>query len=113
MLDERLKGPVRPAVVHHSSRGEFAIRQGQWKLILCKGSGGNRYKTGPNAIRADDLPGQLYNMKDDRSERRNLYNEHPEIVRQLTTLLEDFKEQGCSRLQMGPRNLQKRRRDSS
>ncbi|MHC4573326.1 MAG: sulfatase-like hydrolase/transferase [Planctomycetota bacterium] len=97
MLDENLREPIREAVVHHSSKGEFAIRQGQWKLILCKGSGGNRYKTGPNAIKEDDPPGQLYNMQDDYSEKRNLYNDRPEIVERLSNLLQKYKQQGHSR----------------
>ncbi|HUT30372.1 MAG TPA: arylsulfatase [Sedimentisphaerales bacterium] len=97
MLDENLEKPIREAVVHHSSKGEFAIRQGRWKLILCKGSGGNRYQTGPNAIKQDDPPGQLYDMKDDHSEERNLYNDHPDIVEKLTNLLEKYKRRGYSR----------------
>ncbi|MHC4623038.1 MAG: sulfatase family protein [Planctomycetota bacterium] len=97
MLDENLQEPVREAVVHHSSKGEFAIRQGRWKLILCKGSGGNRYKTGPNAIKQDDPPGQLYDMRDDYSEKRNLYNHRPEIVEKLSNLLQKYRQQGHSR----------------
>jgi hypothetical protein len=34
------KGPLREATVHHSINGAFAIRQGNWKLIMCPGSGG-------------------------------------------------------------------------
>ncbi|MEA2735174.1 MAG: arylsulfatase, partial [Humisphaera sp.] len=30
----------RDAIVHHSINGNFAIRQGPWKLALCAGSGG-------------------------------------------------------------------------
>ncbi|MHC4618956.1 MAG: sulfatase family protein [Planctomycetota bacterium] len=97
MLDENLRERIREAVVHHSSKGEFAIRQGRWKLILCKGSGGNRYQTGPNAIKQDDPPGQLYDMRGDYSEKRNLYNDRPEIVEQLANLLEKYKKQGYSR----------------
>ena len=32
--------PVREAIVHHSIEGMFAIRQDNWKLELCRGSGG-------------------------------------------------------------------------
>jgi arylsulfatase A-like enzyme len=32
--------PIREAIVHHSSQGLFAIRQGEWKLELGLGSGG-------------------------------------------------------------------------
>lgn len=31
---------IRDHVVHHSIDGKFAIRDGQWKLVLCPGSGG-------------------------------------------------------------------------
>ena len=97
MLDEYLTKPIREAVVHHSSTGEFAIRRDRWKLILCRGSGGNRYETGPNVIKQDDPPGQLYDMKDDYSEKKNLYNGRPEIVERLSDLLEKYKRQGYSR----------------
>jgi len=33
-------GKFREATVHHSNNGDFAIRQGEWKLIMCPGSGG-------------------------------------------------------------------------
>jgi hypothetical protein len=32
--------PLREATVHHSINGSFAIRQANWKLIFCPGSGG-------------------------------------------------------------------------
>ena len=35
--------PIREATVHHSADGRFAIRQGDWKLILWAGSGGWAY----------------------------------------------------------------------
>jgi hypothetical protein len=36
----RGKKGTRDAVVHHSVDGMFAIRQGDWKLALGRGSGG-------------------------------------------------------------------------
>ena len=89
--------PIREATVHHSSKGMFAIRQGRWKLVLGPGSGGNRYPSGPNALKKGDPSGQLYDMTADESEKKNLYNEHPEIVERLTALLEKYKRQGHSR----------------
>jgi len=97
LLGKTLDRPIREATVHHSANGEFAIRQGCWKLILCRGSGGNRYTTGPNAIQNDDPPGQLYDLSADVVERRNLYRERPEIVRRLTALMDRYKQQGRSR----------------
>ncbi len=84
------KESVREAVVHHSIKGNFAIRQGQWKLELCKGSGGwSKGETG-------DEPGQLYDMSKDVGERENEYSQHPEIVSRLTKLLEQYVAQGRS-----------------
>ena len=83
-------GPVHEAVVHHSISGKFAIRQGRWKLELCKGSGG--WSKGG----VTDEPGQLYDMGKDVSEQKNEYNEHPEIVSQLTKLLERYVADGRS-----------------
>ena len=83
-------GPVHEAVVHHSISGKFAIRQGRWKLELCKGSGG--WSKGG----VTDEPGQLYDMGKDVSEQKNEYNEHPEIVSQLTKLLEKYVADGRS-----------------
>ncbi len=34
------KAPLREAVVHHSINGSFAVRQANWKLELCRDSGG-------------------------------------------------------------------------
>jgi arylsulfatase A len=83
-------GPVREAVVHHSIRGNFAIRQGQWKLILCPDSGGWSRGT------ITDAPCQLYDMSKDVGERTNEYNRHPEIVSRLLKLLEYYVAEGRS-----------------
>jgi arylsulfatase A-like enzyme len=82
--------PVREAVVHHSISGTFAIRKGQWKLIVGKGSGG--WSKGS----AGDSPGQLYDMSKDAGERNNTYNEHPETVAQLAGLLDKYVADGRS-----------------
>ena len=40
ILSKPLDRPIRDAVVHHSGSGMFAIRSGDWKLVLGLGSGG-------------------------------------------------------------------------
>ena len=42
--------PTREATVHHSMNGSFAIRKGDWKLIMAPGSGGWSYPR-PERIR--------------------------------------------------------------
>jgi arylsulfatase A-like enzyme len=88
----KLVEPIREATVHHSISGMFAIRQGKWKLILGRGSGGWSGRGRP-----EEPPVQLYDMSKDASERMNLCAEYPDIVEQLTKLLQKYKQQGHSR----------------
>jgi len=96
LLGQKLAEPVREAIVHHSSMGMFSIRQGKWKLILGRGSGGfskpKTYKPKPG-----EPKGQLYNLEEDFAESRNLWSEQPQIVERLTSLLEKYKQQGHTR----------------
>ncbi len=82
--------------MHHSINGSFAIRQGQWKLELCRDSGGWSAPR-PGSAKARQLPPvQLYDMTQDIGERGNLCEEHPEVVARLTKLLEKYVADGRS-----------------
>lgn len=96
LLGRKLTKPVREAVVHHSSEGMFSIRQGEWKLCLGLGSGGFSQ---PKTVKPKpgEAPGQLYNLREDPEEKRNVYLEHPEIVQRLTALLQRYQREGRSR----------------
>jgi len=83
--------PKQKAVVLHSSRGLFAIRSEDWKLIQGKGSGG--FSTTPAEEALMNEEGQLYNLKDDPSEKNNLYTTRKDIVKKLSKLLETIKSQ--------------------
>lgn len=91
---KEMDSPVRESIVHHSVDGVFAIRKGDWKLILGLGSGGF---TAPKKIEPVEggPQGQLYNLKDDPSEANNLWLEKPEIVEELTKLLEEIQGKGA------------------
>ncbi len=95
LLGETLKGPIREATVHHSLSGMFAIRQGSWKLIVGRGSGGF---TNPRRIKPKpgEPKGQLYNLAEDPTEKNNLYLEKPEVVARLGKLLEKYRKSGRS-----------------
>lgn len=78
---------TRSFTIHHSSQGTFAIRQGDWKLCLCPDSGGwSEPKPGSPAAAAS-YPVQLYNMKDDPAESKNLAENEPERVKKLAATL--------------------------
>jgi arylsulfatase A len=85
----------RESVVHHSSNGRFAIRQGDWKLLLAPGSGGKSLSDAKAT--AQGLPErQLYNIKDDLGETTNLVAQYPEKVATLIALLESYVAEGRS-----------------
>jgi arylsulfatase A-like enzyme len=86
----------RSAVVHHSVNGSFAIRDGNWKLELCPGSGGWSAPR-PGADDTSALPlVQLYDLKTDIAERENVQDRHPDVVERLTALLEKYVAEGRS-----------------
>jgi arylsulfatase A-like enzyme len=95
LLGKESKTPIREALVHHSGNGTFAIRKGEWKLILGKNSGGFS-----NNLKIEGIPvetdGQLYNLKKDPKESVNLWEKNPEVVKDLTALLEKYKTEGRS-----------------
>ncbi len=107
MLPHLLETPgaaVRESVVHHSIDGAFAIRRGRWKLALCPGSGGWA-EPRDAAAREQGLPElQLYDLNADVGERHNAAAEQPEVIAELTALLERMIENGRSTPGEGPTN---------
>lgn len=90
------KMPLRQTLVHHSINGSFAIREKNWKLVLCADSGGWSSPSPGNA-EARQLPAiQLYDLSKDIGETANVQAEHPEIVARLTKLLEQYVTNGRS-----------------
>jgi len=88
---------ARPSLVHNTNPNGYAIRQGDWVLIDAKTGGvsavpawfdeANGYATNPH-------PGELYNLRDDLAQKKNLYAENPEKVAELRTELERIKARG-------------------
>lgn len=87
---------TRNGIVHHGIRGHFAYRQGKWKLLLSKGSGGWTKPTEKDAAAGGAPIAQLYDMEKDPSETTNLYHSHPEVVAQLLKQLEEDVARGRS-----------------
>jgi arylsulfatase A-like enzyme len=83
----------RDAIVMHSVYGHFAIRQGDWKLLFHGGSGG---WSNPRQAPEGAPKWQLYNLKDDLGETKNLYESNPEKVKELHDLMVSYIDQGRS-----------------
>ena len=69
-------------VINHSFFGNFAIREGKWKLNMLRGSGGS-LKPVMIEPKAGEALYELYDLENDPGETTNLYFEHPEVVNRL------------------------------
>lgn len=87
-----LKGrpAARSFAVHHSIQGLFALREGRWKFVPARGSGG--FSTPRTVTPAPgEAAGQFYDLRADPSETRNLWREHPEIVARMQARLDQIR----------------------
>jgi len=94
LLQGRTDAPVRDFVIHHSCSGRFAIRKGDLVFIDAPSGDDNRepdWFKKERGYTPHDCQGELFNLRDDIVERTNLYAEHPEVVRELSQLLEQTK----------------------
>jgi arylsulfatase A len=89
-------GQVRRDVIFHSSRGIFSIQEGDWKLIAARGSGGFSAPLKVD-VKSGEARGQLYNIRLDPKETRNVYLEHADIVARLEALLQKYRQAGRTR----------------
>lgn len=97
---------IRPYMIQQAFGARYlSIRRGNWKYLDHTGSGGNNYEKSPQLRpfilpdTAPDAPGQLYDLQADPGETRNLYHEHPAIVKELKALLAQSRASGRSRPQ--------------
>jgi arylsulfatase A len=89
------KDPIRPHMLTQSFRGEFQIRQGDWKYLDHMGSGGNGYEKGallkyalPET--APEATGQLFDLAKDPGETTNLFFKEPAKRQALQSLLKEL-----------------------
>ena len=86
----------RTSLISHSIGGSFAIRKGNWKLCLSSGSGGWSAPR-EKVAKKNGLPKmQLFNLKSDRGEQKNLVSDEPEQVESLLKLLAEEVTRGRS-----------------
>ena len=86
----------RTSVVHHSINGRFAIRDANWKLEFCPGSGGWGTPRDLPAQKQGLPKRQLYDMAADVGELKNLQGEQTNLVGKLTAELERIVADGRS-----------------
>ena len=74
-------------VVHHSSAGMFALRDGQWKLVF--GKGGGLLQAGHS--RPFERPWELFDMEQDTGELRSVAETRPEIMARMEATLNQLR----------------------
>lgn len=87
--------PTRDHMFIHSSDGVFAIRKGPWKWI--EGVPVSDIKIGARKAHATQFKPQLYHVKDDPAETKDVSAEHPEVVKELSALVNRYRDGGYSR----------------
>jgi arylsulfatase A len=84
-------GPRRTFSVHHSLQGVFALREGPWKYVPSRGSGGFSVPKSVKA-KAGEPAAQLYRMTPDFSESQNVAGDEPATVERLARRLREIQE---------------------
>ena len=79
-------------VIHHSAAGMFAIRDGDWKLVLGNGSGGRQAPRG----KPFGKPYQLYDLSKDPGESTDVSAQHGDLVESLTARFQKIHDSGRS-----------------
>ncbi|MBK1879000.1 sulfatase family protein [Pelagicoccus mobilis] len=94
VLKGRTQGD-RESLVLESARGLFSVRDGKWKYINGKGSGG--FSDGyfkQQKLSNKGPKHQLYNLEEDPGETTNLAAKHPDVVKRLDRELQRVLKQG-------------------
>ena len=83
----------RAPVINHSAAGMFAIRDGQWKLVLGNGSGGREAPKG----KPFEKPYMLFNLADDIEEQNNVIDAHSDRATAMEAAFQKIHDSGRSR----------------
>jgi len=96
--EKSIKRPLHNAVICHSISGVFVVRKGKWKLQYSAGSGGWSQPSDNAALKKGLPDWQLIDLSKDPKETHNVIHQHPEVVKELTSILKNAVETGRSTL---------------
>ena len=102
LLGENRNAPLREATVHHSAQGKFAIRRGDWVLILAPTGDDNRQQGEPAWFQKErgyephSEAGELFNLATDPMQMQNRYATESAKVKELTALMDRYVIEGRS-----------------
>ena len=81
----------RTSLVSHSNQGEFAYRDGPWKVVY------RRSDPSLEKSRGEPTITELYNLETDIAEEQDLASEKPEVVEELQERFDELIARGASR----------------
>ncbi|MCA9174328.1 MAG: sulfatase-like hydrolase/transferase, partial [Planctomycetales bacterium] len=81
----------RRSLVNHSNMGEFAYREGPWKLVYRMATKNLEQSRGKETI------AELYRLDQDVAESKDLASTHPEVVTRLSDALGQLIQDGATR----------------
>ncbi len=99
------KKGARYSLVHNTFENVYAIRSDDWTLIDNRTGNQNsrmqrfnysQWQKKHGYVYDDNVKGQLFNMKNDSGQRKNLIEKHSEKVTELKKLLKKIQQQGYS-----------------
>ncbi len=85
----------RLTLVHNTNKNGYALRHGDWVYLTTQSGAVSKvpdWFDRENGYAINPHPGELYNLRDDLAQRKNLYADHPEIVKDLATRLEQLQQ---------------------
>jgi len=94
-LGEKYEGTLRPDVIVHSADGNFAIRKGSYKWI--EGVPADDVKPAAKKAHAAQFKPQLFDLKNDIAEEKEISAQHADVVNDLKALLNRYRDGGYSR----------------
>ena len=101
LLQGQTDVPIRQFAVHHSCSGKFALREDDWVYIDAPSGDDNcepQWLKEERGYTAHNQPGELFDLKEDLSQRVNRYGDHPDVVRVLSRLLTEVQHCGKATL---------------
>ena len=85
---------ARDTLVHNTNANGYALRHQDWVLVAAKTGAVSKvpdWFDSANGYTSHASPGELYNLREDISQRKNLYTEMPDKVAELTRRLEQLR----------------------
>ncbi|MDF7825295.1 arylsulfatase [Pontiellaceae bacterium B12227] len=95
-----LKQPLRVATVQNTKEKIYGLRKGDWMFINSKSGTHSKppaWFSQEHGYTEEKTAGLLFNLKDDPSQKHNLYSSHPEKAAELKVLLDRYVAgEGCA-----------------